>query len=29
MVGIYAGVGVSVLLALLFGRADRGQRLKH
>jgi len=23
MVGIYAGLGVSLLLALLFGRADR------
>jgi len=26
MIGIYAGVGMSLLLALLFGRADRHRR---
>jgi hypothetical protein len=26
MIGIYAGVGASLLLALLFGRADRRRR---
>lgn len=26
MIGIYAGAGMSLLLALLFGRADRRRR---
>ena len=26
MIGIYAGLGLSALLALLFGRADSGRR---